>query len=391
MKDGVDDEIIIDSLQKEVNSNIDIAELLAYAKREINTPFPSATELLIQSASTFRKKIIAIFSIILIPFLAQLPLIIFVSLPEKQLLQIFLSYSTREFVILAIILSSMFIISFVIATWSRIAILSIIYHSTDNAFNAYQKTFRLLPSFLWINILYTFFIAGGSFFLIIPGMIFFIWFSMVWMMQFEKKGSGSSAFAMSRAYTEGYFFTLALRFISLGIFLFILSAIIEIGISFFPLSQMTSTVLTAYLTSFFSPFALVYIYYLFDHLKFIKGDNIAALQRKSLKFPLFLTLLGWAFSLVVIISLVKTLIQAFPSFDVSRNIDLFTIRVPLELYSADYGQYPKTLDELVPQYIESLPETFQNREHYSYTPSHNGQMYEICTLIPKKQCITIRR
>jgi general secretion pathway protein G len=58
------------------------------------------------------------------------------------------------------------------------------------------------------------------------------------------------------------------------------------------------------------------------------------------------------------------------SRDAKRKSDLESVRVALEMYRQDNGSYPSDEDDLVPDYIQKLPEDPQSpTESYGYTLS----------------------
>jgi hypothetical protein len=75
--------------------------------------------------------------------------------------------------------SVIFIIGLMITLWSTIALLIAIHEREQRIgiIDSFRKSWHKLPSYIWISTLVGLCVLGGTIFLFIPGIIFFVWFS----------------------------------------------------------------------------------------------------------------------------------------------------------------------------------------------------------------------
>lgn len=69
----------------------------------------------------------------------------------------------------------------------------------------FQDAFKEFPSFLWVNILLNLAVLSGLFLLIVPGIIFLVWFYLAPVILVFEKIKGAKALKESRNLVRGYF------------------------------------------------------------------------------------------------------------------------------------------------------------------------------------------
>lgn len=106
------------------------------------------------------------------------------------------------------------------------------------------------------------------FFFIVPGFIFFVFYSMVLWVFFMENYYGYTAIKRSRELVTGYWGSVSLRWLALLVPLFIL-AILDSIISNTAINNFISSVVDF----FFGLFAIIYTYYLYKDLRKIKGTS----------------------------------------------------------------------------------------------------------------------
>lgn len=106
--------------------------------------------------------------------------------------------------------------------------------------------------------------------LIIPGIIFGVYYMLAEYIVVDKNISGMNAVRMSKKYIEGLWwpvFTSILGLAAVGIIVYIASSII--GVAFGPAGESVSSIL---LNIFFTPYSLIYMFLLYERLKVIKPE-----------------------------------------------------------------------------------------------------------------------
>ena len=120
-----------------------------------------------------------------------------------------------------------------------------------------EISWKNLWSFFWVSILVGLAVMGGFILIVIPGFIFAVWFYFsVYVFVFEGL-KGTSALKRSKQLVNGYFWPIFGRVLLLSLAVGIVGAIPSFG----PIIS----------TFFSAPFAVVYMYTLYDNVKRIKG------------------------------------------------------------------------------------------------------------------------
>jgi len=122
---------------------------------------------------------------------------------------------------------------------------------------ALEKGKGLIIPLAWIGFLTGFIIGGGFFLLIIPGIIFMVWFFFAQFILVKEDARGMSALLKSREYVRGEWFNVALRL------LLVWAASVLLGI--IPLAGPVLCIA-------FFPFVMIFHYLLYQDLREMKGD-----------------------------------------------------------------------------------------------------------------------
>jgi len=152
---------------------------------------------------------------------------------------------------------------------------------------ALEKGKELVFPLGWIGFLTSFIIGGGFILLIIPGIIFMVWFFFAQFILVKEEAHGMSALLKSREYVRGEWFNVALRL------LLVWAASVLLGI--IPLAGPILAVA-------FFPFVMIFHYLLYRDLREMKGDvPIACGTVDILKWPA-VALLGFVLVPLVLVS-----------------------------------------------------------------------------------------
>ncbi len=114
-------------------------------------------------------------------------------------------------------------------------------------------------SFLWIYTLVGFIITGGFLLLIIPGVIFLVWFAFAQFILASEDERGMNALLKSKEYVKGKWFDVFLRLFVIWIMSGCVGMVPVIG----PIVSLL-----------FFPFVMIFIYLVYQDLKEIKGAGM---------------------------------------------------------------------------------------------------------------------
>ncbi|MBE0425503.1 MAG: hypothetical protein IBX72_02510 [Nitrospirae bacterium] len=149
------------------------------------------------------------------------------------------------------------IAGFIAMLWGLAAFICAVSDETLEIKNALESGSQRIGSFIWLFIILGFIVTGGFLLIIIPGIIFAVWFIFSQFILAREKEKGMNALLKSKEYVKGYWFDV---FIRLSLIWFI-----SVIIGMIP-------VLGAILSIFFVPYMMIFVYLIYDDLKTVKGE-----------------------------------------------------------------------------------------------------------------------
>ncbi|MEW6556986.1 MAG: hypothetical protein AB1349_06495 [Elusimicrobiota bacterium] len=204
-------------------------------------------------------------------------------------------------------------------------------------------------------------IPGGFVCLIVPGIIFFIWFWVVPFVLVNENIRGRLALIRSKNLVKGYGWAILGRFLVLLLILGLVSVLLALFEKAIPKLNILWLSLNILFNIFWQVLVLTFIYLIHKDLYNIKGPAVA---EELVGFPKNWT--GWLFSVLGIIAIIAYFwcISAM-MFKYSGLIKKSqegaakgytgALRSAITIYYGDNeGKYSETLDELVPKYIEQI-------------------------------------
>jgi len=141
--------------------------------------------------------------------------------------------------------------------WALSAFICAVSDETLGLREALEAASKKLWSFIWIFSILGYIVTGGFLLVVIPGIIFSIWFFFSQFILARENERGMNALLKSKEYVKGYWFDVFLRMC----IIWIISAVIS-GIPF----------IGWILSLFFVPFAMIFSFLVYEDLKTIKGD-----------------------------------------------------------------------------------------------------------------------
>lgn len=222
-----------------------LQDVLKGGDSEISTKdFPSAGELFKRSWNLYKAHLGTFLKIAGVPIVLDLMFIIILlyysiayGLTFNEI------FSSAEWPILLLVAVTNLIAS-VLQLWSHAALIYAVKSEGNiKVKEAYRRSFSKVAAFIWITFLSSLIIFGGFMFFIVPGLIFGVWFSMVYFVVIDENLRGTDALLRSREYIRGNFS----KVLSLLLGLFLYSVVILIV--FFVVIAVLAAVVTGLLAS----------------------------------------------------------------------------------------------------------------------------------------------
>lgn len=218
----------------------------------------------------------------------------------------------------AFALPIVFLVSFILSSLGTSSILFIVANrEKDLSFSEIMNGgFSKILSLIWLMLISSFIILGGSALFFIPGLIFSVWFSLSLSILFGEDKRGMDAMLQSKEYVKGYWGSVAWRLIAFGLIMFALSLIIFIPISLIGWALGISANALSYLFNILlTPLAFIYTYLLYENIKGLKSG--VALQPGSKTPFIIVAILGGLFIPIMIFGML-----AFGLFSLFKNADV---------------------------------------------------------------------
>ena len=175
---------------------------------------------------------------------------------------------------------------FCISAWGLGALLISIVDQKADVKTCFGAAKPMVGSFLWLFLLIGFLTTGAFLFLIIPGILFTVWFFVAPFVLAAENKRGMKALLKSKAYVRGYWLPVFVRVLVIYLLSMVLSLVPFVG---------------PFLSLLFFPFFFIYAFVMYEDLKKIQEGMRFEPTFKS-KFGIFATgTLGFAVPVVVMI------------------------------------------------------------------------------------------
>jgi len=150
-----------------------------------------------------------------------------------------------------------FLVGILCGTWCYGGFLSAVVDDGLNLREALQHGKGIILPLVWVSFLTAFIVCGGYLLLIIPGIIFSVWFVFGQFVLVQDETRGMGALLKSREYVRGQWFNVALRLLLIWTISGIIGAI--------PLAG-------PFLSLAFFPYVMIFQYLILRDLRRMKGD-----------------------------------------------------------------------------------------------------------------------
>jgi competence protein ComGC len=335
---------------------------------------PSATAILGQALAIYKQRIGTFLGVMIIPVLIATVVTVWGIFSGIGLL---VSFFSSKFAIVGIALVIGLIILLVIAAviiqmWGQTALIYAIKDSQERigVIESYRRGWHKTISYLWISFLVGLITLGGALFFVVPGIIFFIWFSLAGFVLIAEDLRGMDALLKSREYVRGKWFSVFWRFFFFGV----IAAIPGIVFKFVNI-PFSKEIVELFLT----PLAMSYGFLVYSNLKAVKGEMAFAPTKGRKAVFIVIGILGILIILAILLSPVFLGLGSARerARDARREADISQIQAALEMYYTEHNSYPFSLNELSPKYLPSVPLDPLKNQPYQY--QSNGKDYQVCT------------
>lgn len=132
---------------------------------------------------------------------------------------------------------------------------------------AYLRAWRKITTFALVEVVASFIIIGGLFLLIVPGVIFMVWFSLATAIVAAEDLKGLEALSKSKEYVRGKWLQIALHLSFL--FFIIVSAFFAVSLLFVYVLQneIAINIASLIMQILILPFAIIYLFELYKNVK----------------------------------------------------------------------------------------------------------------------------
>src|SRR3989338_6736119 len=177
----------------------------------------------------------------------------------------------------ALILSAVLALGgIIINLWSQTALLCAIKDREENIGikESYRRGWGKIISYFWISFLSGIIITGGLFLFFIPGLIFFIWFSLASFVFISENKKGWSALAASKKYVRGNWLGVFWRFLCIAVISWLFFYLLTILASFVAVPAIEKIYFyVGYVL--LTPMVTIYSFLIYENLKKIhSGDSV---------------------------------------------------------------------------------------------------------------------
>jgi hypothetical protein len=176
-----------------------------------------------------------------------------------------LSLSTSILIVLLV-----FIVNSVIASWGELALLNTVKNQERSVLEVCKQTWKKIIPFWLLSIIYYSICSVGTILLIIPGILFVIWFSLCFWIFVDQDIRGFDALKLSRKYMKGNISYFLKKWLYLLIPYIILSIFLEIILKTTNSSDFVSSLIDNIFAALIGPIFTIYSYFIYQKIKSTK-------------------------------------------------------------------------------------------------------------------------
>lgn len=167
---------------------------------------------------------------------------------------------------------------------------------------AYRIGWQKIGAFWLLGILTGLIVMTGFLLLIVPGIIFTVWFAFVHFLLVDEDMRGMNALLKSKEYVRGLWGKICIRSIAVGLIILVIALILS-GISnaLFGKNTIVNAVLNFVLQLFVLPFTMTYSYQIYRSVKALKPAMVFTPNPSQRTFFMVLAAIGPIFALIIMV------------------------------------------------------------------------------------------
>ncbi|HUW21366.1 MAG TPA: hypothetical protein VMW41_01730 [Candidatus Bathyarchaeia archaeon] len=345
---------------------------------------PSVDSLIKESWLVFSKQIKTLLGIILLPVLAAIPIVILYFIGAGFGVALLVKDISVVKIVSVIVVSILLgLITVYIYAWSQAALIFTLDSSPEQI--GIRESYRrgrkkigaLFSTYSWSGLV----ILGAVFLLVVPAIFLAVSFFTASYIAVLEDQKGINALLKSRQYIKGRWWAVFGRLIFVNLVYMLIFFAVKLLLSgiLSPFKLASLANLLSSVLSFLSRlFLVVFNFVLYRHLKGIKGEFVFSPSKKSKIGLVLISLLSLLSILApLILVAINPVGQLSQARDSQRMADQVLISGALEQYFVKNNVYPESLNQLVPQYLETLPDDPKPGKSYDYLQLSKND-YQLC-------------
>lgn len=265
--------------------------------------------------------------------------------------------------------------------WGQTALLYAIKDSQEKIgiMESYRRGWHKIVSYWWVSLLVGLITIGGFLLLIVPGIIFAVWFSLAIFILIAEDLKGINALLKSREYVKGNWGGVFWRFFFITAVSLIISLVLVLIFSLLKI-PFGSAISRFIIGLFLTPLAMTYSFLVYSNLKALKGDIAFAPTGGEKTAFIFVGILGILLIPTILFSALFLNLGSArkKARDAERQSDIRQIQAGLEMYYNEHNSYPHSLNELYPKYLPNPLVDPSTNQPYQYQLQMNGKDYQVC-------------
>lgn len=257
----------------------------------------------------------------------------------------------------------------------RAAMILLIKNNYSSAKDNFTQTKSYFWAYIWVSLLVTIKIGLWGILLIIPGIIFIIYYLLVNYTLFFEDFKGRMALKRSKELVKGYWWPVLGRILFIALLAMVINFCLAAPLGFIEkdsASYVIFYILYNVIWALLAPITVIYTYYIFRDLVKIKGES--KLEKKPTRrqniVDAVIVILVFAFFIFISLAPLALNSARGKSRDAQTLLGANQLQIILELYNNENGTWPSDL-EIAKQYLTDF-----DFSPYSYAVS--GDSYKLC-------------
>jgi len=239
-------------------------------------------ELLTKSLVLYKKNFSTLFIIAFAPLLVSFLLSLITNYHFSSVSNLFsklvegksISFNILNISISILIVISIFIINSIITSWGELALLNTVKNQENNLLEVCKQTWKKIIPFWLLSIIYYSIFSVGIILLLIPGILFILWFNLCFWIFVDQDIKGFKALKLSRKYMKGNISYFLKKWLYLLIPYIILSIFLEIILKTTNSSDFVSSLIGNIFAALTGPIFTIYSYFIYQKIKSTKVKTI---------------------------------------------------------------------------------------------------------------------